>query len=92
MNKSTSITIRIDPDTKKQAETILSSMGMDMTTAITIYLCQVINDSAIPFRPHIDMPNYNTIKAIENVKNNANMSKSFETVSELMADLLSDED
>ena len=92
MSKTASITIRIDPNVKKQAETILNNMGMDMTTAINIYLHQVINDSAIPFQPHIDIPNEVTLQAMENIENNRNMSKRFNTVSELMDDLLSDED
>lgn len=46
-----SINIRIDEKTKKQASKTLEAMGMDMSTAIKIFLRQVIVDQCIPFRP-----------------------------------------
>jgi DNA-damage-inducible protein J len=41
--------IRIDHDIKEQAQEIFSSLGLDMTTAINMYLRQVIRQSGLPF-------------------------------------------
>ncbi len=40
---------RVDANLKKQAEEVLSSIGMDMTSAIRMFLTQVVNYKGIPF-------------------------------------------
>ena len=43
------INIRVDNMIKKDAQDVFSSLGMDMTTAINIFLRQVIRLRSIPF-------------------------------------------
>lgn len=43
------INIRIDDNLKKDAEEILDDMGLNMTTAITIYLKAIVRTKSIPF-------------------------------------------
>jgi DNA-damage-inducible protein J len=45
----TTITIRVDSDVKKQAQSIFASLGLDMTTAINVFLHQAIQTRGIPF-------------------------------------------
>jgi DNA-damage-inducible protein J len=45
----TNINIRIASDVKTQAQDIFSSLGLDMTTAINIFLRQAIRQHGIPF-------------------------------------------
>ena len=45
----TNINIRVDSDVKKEAQNVFSSMGLDMTTAINIFLRQAIRLRSIPF-------------------------------------------
>ena len=45
----TNINIRIDKDIKKEAQNVFSSLGLDMTTAINIFLRQAIYQRSIPF-------------------------------------------
>ena len=45
----TNINIRIDSEVKTQAQDILASLGLDMTTAINIFLRQAIRQRGIPF-------------------------------------------
>jgi len=40
--KNVNVTLRIDDETKKQADAILAEMGMSLTTAVNIFLKQVI--------------------------------------------------
>jgi DNA-damage-inducible protein J len=43
------INIRVDNDVKNKAQNIFSNLGMDMTTAVNIFLRQVIRKNGIPF-------------------------------------------
>ena len=46
---STSVTIRMDENLKKQAEFLFDEMGLNMTTAITIFAKAVVRQGKIPF-------------------------------------------
>lgn len=46
---STNVNIRIDIETKKEAEELFDSLGIKMTTAINIFLKQAIREKGIPF-------------------------------------------
>ena len=43
------ITVRLDSDTKEQAEDLFEDLGMSMSSAITIFLKQCIRKGGIPF-------------------------------------------
>jgi len=45
----TTLQIRIDEKIKKDAKLVLDSMGLDMSSAIKIYLKQVVLTQSIPF-------------------------------------------
>ena len=46
---STSVTIRLDENLKKQVETLFNDMGLNMTTAFTIFAKAVVRQNKIPF-------------------------------------------
>ncbi|MDO5551913.1 MAG: type II toxin-antitoxin system RelB/DinJ family antitoxin [Lachnospiraceae bacterium] len=46
---TTSITIRMDENLKKQAELLFEDMGLNMTTAITMFAKAVVRQNKIPF-------------------------------------------
>lgn len=51
---TTSITIRMDENLKKQAESLFDAMGMNMTTAFTIFTKAVVREGRIPFEIKVD--------------------------------------
>lgn len=51
---TTSLTIRMDENLKKQAETIFDDMGLSMTTAFTLFTKAVIRKRKIPFEIEAD--------------------------------------
>ena len=51
---STNVTIRMDEDLKKQAETLFAEMGMNLTTAFTIFTKAVVRQKKIPFEVAAD--------------------------------------
>lgn len=49
MMATTSVTIRMDENLKKQAEALFDEMGLNMTTAFTIFTKAVVRQGKIPF-------------------------------------------
>ena len=50
----TPVNIRIDEELKKQAESLFLEFGMNMTTAITIFIKAVVREQKIPFEIKAD--------------------------------------
>ena len=49
MANTINVNIRIDEELKKQTELLLAEMGLNMTTAVNMFLRQVLRTSGIPF-------------------------------------------
>lgn len=43
------VSARVDEDTKKEAEQLFSEMGLSMSTAVNLFLKQVVLTGKIPF-------------------------------------------
>ena len=84
---TTNITMRMDEDLKSQLQELVSNLGMDMTTFFTISAKQAVREQRIPFAISMDVPNADTIRAINDVRHGRNLSRSFFSVEELMEDL-----
>ena len=52
--EKTFISVRIDADVKDEAEEVLREMGMNISTAVNIYLHTVIRKKAIPFEVRLE--------------------------------------
>ena len=86
---STNLNIRLDSEIKKKAQKIFADLGLDTTTAINIFLRQVIRTNGLPFEVKADIPNEETLEAIDKIKelkNNPN-KKVYYTFSELLEDV-----
>lgn len=62
---TTNLNIRTDKEIKEAAEKIYASLGLNMTTAINMFLRASIRERGIPFDLKLNQPNEETIKAIE---------------------------
>ena len=62
---TTNWNIRIDKDIKDQAEEIFNELGLNMTTAVNMFLRTAIREQGIPFELKLDVPNETTAAAIE---------------------------
>ena len=49
MSKSTNLYVRIEPDLKENAETILTQLGIPMSNAVGMFLKQVVLRRGMPF-------------------------------------------
>ncbi|MGM0113343.1 type II toxin-antitoxin system RelB/DinJ family antitoxin [Enterococcus sp. DIV0187] len=45
------LNIRIDGELKEQAKEVYKDMGMDLTTAVTVFLKQSVREQRLPFQP-----------------------------------------
>lgn len=63
--ESTNLNIRTDKEVKLAAEKIFEELGLNMTTAINIFLRQTIRENGIPFELKLNAPNETTAAAIE---------------------------
>ena len=87
----TSMTIRMNLEVKRQAQKIFADLGMDMTTAINVFLRQAIAYQGFPFEIRITVPNSETLAAIrevEEMKKDPTKGKSYTDVDEMMKELL----
>ena len=82
----TSMSIRLESEVKEQAQQVFNNLGMDMTTAINIFLRQAIQYQGLPFDVRLD-ESRNLLEVLTDLDQNRNMSQSFESISDLMEDL-----
>ena len=61
---TTNLNIRTDKDIKDQAEEIFNELGLNMTTAINMFLRCAVREHGIPFKLKLDVPNETTAAAI----------------------------
>lgn len=64
MATATNLNIRTDKEVKEAAESIFSELGLNMTTAVNMFLKQVIRENGIPFSLKLNFPNEVTMSAI----------------------------
>ena len=65
---TTNLNIRTDKAIKEQAEEIFNELGLNMTTAINMFLRTAIREHGIPFELKLEVPNDTTATAIEEGK------------------------
>lgn len=61
------LNMRIDAELKEEAKRVYEELGMDLTTAITVFLKQSVRDRKLPFQPHLENPD--SILARKQVEN-----------------------
>ena len=61
---TTNLNIRIEKTIKDQAEEIFNELGLNMTTAVNMFLRTAIREHGIPFELKLDVPNETTAAAI----------------------------
>ena len=86
-----STNIKIDPDLKRESQILFEQLGLNLSTAINMFLRQSVREQAIPFRVGSPVPNSETLKAIEDARKGIGLSRGFSSVAELMEDLNADD-
>ena len=82
--KNINVTLRVDEDLKKQAETLFSELGLNLTTAFNIFLRQSVREQQIPFRVSKNVPNAVTLAAMDAAEKGEDLYGPYDSVSDLM--------
>ena len=83
------VTARVDENVKKEAETLFKKMGLNMSTAMNLFLKKCILEQGIPFE--LKVPNRETRKVLDEVEKGVGLSKTFDSIDELTEDLENNE-
>ena len=90
---TTNINVRVDSELKVQAETLFADLGMNMSTAINIFLKSAVNYNGLPFEVKRSTPNAETTSALKEyteMKNNPSAYKRYDSFEEALAEVLKD--
>ena len=79
-----STSISIDAEVKDKAQKLFAEFGMDLSTAINIFLKQAIYERSIPFTIRRELPNETTLRAMDDAENDESMYGPFDSVAEMM--------
>lgn len=88
-----STNISLDPQLKASAQALFADLGMDLTTAVTIFLKQAVREQCIPFNVKRMVPNSETVEAINelyDMKLHPENYKHYASFKELREEVLAD--
>ena len=91
MAKTANINLRIEPQVKQDAEALFSSFGISVTDAINIFLHHSIMEQRIPFEIKRELPNAETIAALNEyhaMKSDPQSYKRYDSFSDLVNEVL----
>ena len=95
MSTSTNVTVRMDSDVKRECEEIYGALGINLSTAINVFLRKSIRAGGFPFDVRLDdRPNRETMAALleaDRIAKNPS-AKRYHSVKELLSDLEDDEE
>ena len=88
-----STNIGLDAELKKSAQELFADFGMDLTTAITLFLKQSVREQRIPFEIRRVQPNAQTLVALaeyEEMKQHPEKYKRYSTFQEALDEVFED--
>lgn len=84
------IQVRVDDDLKLQASSIYEKLGLDLSSAIRMFLRRSVSVKGIPFSMILDDEPYNAEKALQAIKN-MNDSAKLNGISDMSLDEINEE-
>ncbi len=94
-NITTAINVNVDTKMKEEATNILKGLGLNMSTAINMFLAQIVKRDGIPFEIRNPQPSKDMIEALlelDYMKKHLNEYKHFDNWNDLEKSLLSDDE
>jgi DNA-damage-inducible protein J len=81
---SVTVTARITPELKEQADAVFAAIGLSTSDAIRVFLQQAVNTGGLPFQPVAKRPNAETLAAMVELETGG--GNSFESPTDLFDD------
>jgi len=91
MQNTANINVRVDSRLKSQAEEIFNELGLNLSSAVTVFLRNAVRNRGIPFEMRLETPNAITLQAVDDVNNRRGLRGPFDSVEALMEDLNADD-
>ena len=82
--------IRVDDLLKSDSETLFNSLGMDLSTAVRIFLSSAVENNGIPFPVRHLKNDFSLEQAILDSRTGKNLTGPFGTAQEAVASMLKD--
>lgn len=90
---TTNINVRVDSELKQSAEALFDDLGLNMSSAITMFLKSAVSHDGIPFEVKRFTPNAETKAALaeyEEMKRRPGDYKRYGSFDELVSEVLND--
>ncbi len=90
---TTNINVRVDAELKQAAEELFNELGLNMSSAITMFLKSAVRHDGIPFEVKRITPKAETIAALEEyevMKKNPTKYKRYRSFDEMASEVLED--
>jgi len=88
--KTTTLTTRVDPDIKAQAEATVAPLGITLSQAVNIFLHRLIAEGGLPFdlrQPRYDKEVEAAMREVDDILAHRVQAKTYSSVDEMMDDL-----
>ena len=93
-NLTSAISVNVPTEVKEESNSILNELGLNMSTAINMFLKKVIFERGIPFEIREPKPSKKLLEALKELdymESHPDKYKSYSSIKELKKDLLSDD-
>lgn len=94
MASLSTVNVKVDSDIKREATKVLNSLGLNMSTAVNMFLCQIIQHEGIPF----EIKNYKlsksvktALKEVDKIEKGKIKTKGYHNMDELLENLENDD-
>ena len=94
-NLTTALNVNVDTKVKAKATEILKELGLNMSTAINVYLVQIVKRRGIPFEIINDEPSGELLEALkeaDDIISGKVVSKRYRDIKQLKEALLADDE
>lgn len=86
-----STNISLDAETKAKAQVMLADLGLDLSTAVNIFLRQMLYEGGIPFSITREIPNQTMLAAMKEAQEmvrSPEQYRKYDNVDSMMEDIL----
>ena len=90
---TTNINVRVDSELKQEAEELFNDLGLNMSSAINMFLRSAIMHDGIPFEIKRQIPNAETRAALneyEEMRKNPGQYKRYESFDDMLDEVFAD--
>lgn len=94
ISNTTNLNVRIDATLKQESDRLFKDLGLNMSTAINMFLTQCVKTASIPFKiaePNPSKELKKALKEAEYITKHPEKYKSYETINELFEALDNDD-